>query len=154
MTKQANVTMLTFEVSLRRRIQLVRLCNGLQQFLNDDTVVDTNITTDTTTCTHQHCHQHRLDKTKFLYISIKLQIKQSTWTEQGWCYGSPLQQNSLRWYGHVLRKDDNDWVKKCMEYKVLGSIPRGRPIRTWLEIAKYVDWAGMMLWFVVDGGSW
>ena len=21
----------------------------------------------------------------------------------------------LRWYGHVLRKGDDDWVKKCME---------------------------------------
>ena len=29
-----------------------------------------------------------------------------------------LQQNRLRWYGHVLRKDDDAWVKKCMEYKV------------------------------------
>jgi len=29
-----------------------------------------------------------------------------------------LQQNRLRWYGHVLRKEDNDWVKKCMEYEV------------------------------------
>jgi len=29
---------------------------------------------------------------------------------------SVLQQNRLRWYGHVLRKEDNDWVKKCMEY--------------------------------------
>jgi len=27
-----------------------------------------------------------------------------------------LQQNRLRWYGHVLRKDD-DLVKKCMEYE-------------------------------------
>jgi len=26
-----------------------------------------------------------------------------------------LQQNRLRWYGHVLQEDD-DWVKKCMEY--------------------------------------
>jgi len=26
-----------------------------------------------------------------------------------------LQQNRLQWYGHVLRSDDNDWVKKCME---------------------------------------
>ena len=26
-----------------------------------------------------------------------------------------LQQNRMRWYGHVLRKEDNDWVKKCME---------------------------------------
>ena len=23
-----------------------------------------------------------------------------------------LQQNRLRWYGHVVRKDDDDWVKK------------------------------------------
>ena len=25
-----------------------------------------------------------------------------------------LQQNRLRWYGHVLRKDDVAWVKKCI----------------------------------------
>ena len=25
---------------------------------------------------------------------------------------SVLQRNSLRWYGHVLQKEDNDWVKK------------------------------------------
>jgi len=37
-----------------------------------------------------------------------------------------LQQNRLRWYGHVLRKDD-DWVKKCMEYEVEGPRPTGRP---------------------------
>ena len=29
-----------------------------------------------------------------------------------------LQQNRLRWYGHVLRKEDNDWVKKCMKFRV------------------------------------
>jgi len=27
----------------------------------------------------------------------------------------------------VLRKDDDDWVKKSMEYEVEGSRPRGRP---------------------------
>ena len=27
-----------------------------------------------------------------------------------------LQQNRLRWYGHVLRKEDDDWLEKCMEY--------------------------------------
>ena len=40
---------------------------------------------------------------------------------------SLLQQNRLRWYVHVLLKDDNDWVKKCMEYEVVGFRPRGRP---------------------------
>jgi len=34
-----------------------------------------------------------------------------------------LQQNRLRWYSHVLQKDDDDWVKKCMEYEVEGSRP-------------------------------
>jgi len=29
-----------------------------------------------------------------------------------------VQQNRLRQYGHVLRKEDTDWVKKCMEYEV------------------------------------
>ena len=47
-----------------------------------------------------------------------------------------LQQNSLRWYGHVLRKDDDDWVKKCMEYEVEGSGPSGRPKRTWKEVVR------------------
>jgi len=34
-----------------------------------------------------------------------------------------LQQNRLRWYGHVLRKDE-------------GPRPRGRPKRTWREIVR------------------
>ena len=47
-----------------------------------------------------------------------------------------LQQNRLHWYGHVLRKDDDDWVKKCTEYEVEGPRPRGRPKRTWTEIVR------------------
>jgi len=47
-----------------------------------------------------------------------------------------LQQNRLRWYGHVLRKDDDDWVKKCMEYEVQGPRPRGRPKSTWRDVVR------------------
>jgi len=32
----------------------------------------------------------------------------------------------------VLQKDDDDWVKKCMEYEVDGS----RPKRTWKEVVR------------------
>jgi len=39
---------------------------------------------------------------------------------------SVLKQNRLQWYGHVLQKQDNDWVKKCMEYEVEGARPRDR----------------------------
>ena len=35
----------------------------------------------------------------------------------------------------MLRKDD-DWVKKCMEYEVEGSRPRGRPKRSWKEVVR------------------
>jgi len=33
-----------------------------------------------------------------------------------------LQRDRLRWYGHVLRKGDSEWAKKCMDFwlKVLG----------------------------------
>jgi len=47
-----------------------------------------------------------------------------------------LQQNRLRWYGHVVRKEDTDWVKKRMEYEVEGSRPRGRPKRMWREVVQ------------------
>jgi len=48
-----------------------------------------------------------------------------------------LQQNRLRWYGLVLQKDDDDdWVKKCMEYEVEGPRRRGRPKRTWREVVR------------------
>ena len=44
-----------------------------------------------------------------------------------------LQQNRLQWYVHVLRREDTDWVKKCMKCEVEGSRSRGRPKRTWKE---------------------
>jgi len=31
-------------------------------------------------------------------------------------------------------KKDTGWVKKCMEYEVEGSRPRGRPKKTWREV--------------------
>ena len=48
-----------------------------------------------------------------------------------------VQQNRLRWYGLVLQKDDDDdFVKKCMEYEVEGPRRRGRPKRTWREVVR------------------
>jgi len=42
----------------------------------------------------------------------------------------------VQWYGHVLQKEDNDSVKKCVEYEVEGARPRGRPKKTWREIVE------------------
>ena len=49
---------------------------------------------------------------------------------------SVLQRNMLQWYGHVLRKEENDSVKKCMEYEVEGSRSKGRPKKTWREMVQ------------------
>jgi len=35
-----------------------------------------------------------------------------------------------------LRKEDNNWVKKCTEYEVEGARARGRPNRTWTEVVQ------------------
>jgi len=47
-----------------------------------------------------------------------------------------LQQNRLQWCGHVLWKEDTDWVKKCMEYEAESSRPRGRPKIMWREVVQ------------------
>ena len=57
----------------------------------------------------------------------------------------------------MLRKEDNDWVKKCMEYEEKGVRPRGRSKKTWTEIvekdcqARGLNREDAMV--VADGGS-
>ena len=34
--------------------------------------------------------------------------------------------NRSRWFGCVLRKDENDWMKSCMYYEVEDFKPRSR----------------------------
>jgi len=67
-----------------------------------------------------------------------------------------LQQNRLQWYyGHVLRKEDIDWVKKCVEYEVKGSRPRGRPKRTWKGVVqKGCQARNLNKEYAMDRGRW
>ena len=37
-----------------------------------------------------------------------------------------IKKSRLRWFGHVERKDDNDWVKRCITWEVEGIRQRGR----------------------------
>ena len=47
-----------------------------------------------------------------------------------------MKKSRLRWFGHVERKDDNDWVKRCMTWEVEGIRQRGRPKKTWWDCVK------------------
>ena len=41
-----------------------------------------------------------------------------------------IKKSRLTWFGHVERKDDNDWVKRCITWEVEGIRQRGRPKKT------------------------
>ena len=34
---------------------------------------------------------------------------------------------------YMMRKSDEDWVKKCMEFRVEGGRPVVKPRNTWLD---------------------
>ena len=39
--------------------------------------------------------------------------------------------NGVRWYGHVLRRDDGHLFRKALEFEVKGKRKRERPKKTW-----------------------
>ena len=39
--------------------------------------------------------------------------------------------NGVRWYGHVIRRDDGHVLRKVLESEVKGKRKRGRPKKTW-----------------------
>ena len=47
-----------------------------------------------------------------------------------------VQSRRLRWFGHVERMEDVNWVKRSREIVVTGQSRRGRPRRTWDEVVR------------------
>ena len=45
-----------------------------------------------------------------------------------------VQRNRLHWFGHVVRMDNDNWVKKYMTLKVYGRRDPGRPKKTWEQV--------------------
>jgi len=51
--------------------------------------------------------------------------------------------------------EDTDWVKKCMEYEVERSRPRGRAKRTWKEVVqKFCQASNLNKEDAMDRGRW
>ena len=46
-----------------------------------------------------------------------------------------MRESRLRWYGHVMRKKDEEGVKKCMNMTVEGTSLKGRRT-TWLKMVQ------------------
>ena len=44
-----------------------------------------------------------------------------------------IRRGRLRWFGHVERKEDNDWVKACQTLEIDGNRGKGRGKKTWRQ---------------------
>ena len=68
---------------------------------------------------------------------------------------SVLRQARLRWFGHVERKEEDDWVKHVTQFTVEGSRPVGRPLKTWREVvAQDMRLLGLRPADAVDRDRW
>ena len=50
--------------------------------------------------------------------------------------GMKMREGRLRWYGHVMRRDQEYLEKKMMEMELLGKRRSGRPKRRFLDVVK------------------
>jgi len=42
-----------------------------------------------------------------------------------------MKKNRLRWFGHIMRKEDSEALRTVMKLSVEGRIGRGRPKKKW-----------------------
>jgi hypothetical protein len=47
-----------------------------------------------------------------------------------------VSKHRLKWFGHVSRKTEDCWIKRCMTMEVDGKRERGRPAKRWLDLVK------------------
>jgi hypothetical protein len=67
----------------------------------------------------------RMDKIRNEAIRTKMGTKKNIVQE--------IEEQQLRWYGHVKRMEDGTIVKQVTELKPQGKRKRGRPINTWKD---------------------
>ena len=54
------------------------------------------------------------------------------------------QANRVRWYGHVLRRDNGLVLSKALEFEVKGKRKRGQPKKTWkMQVEKEIKSVGL-----------
>ena len=40
----------------------------------------------------------------------------------------------MRWFGHIVRRDEVMEIKKVLEVKIEGWRKRGRPVKRWIDV--------------------
>ena len=63
--------------------------------------------------------------------------------------------NEVRWYGHVIREEDDNILKKAMMMEVNGQRKRGRPKMTWKrQVEESVKKVGLKIEEATDQTRW
>ena len=63
--------------------------------------------------------------------------------------------NGVRWYGHVVRRDDESILKKAMMFEVNGPRKRGRPKQTWKkQVEENIKKIGLRVEEATDRARW
>ena len=63
--------------------------------------------------------------------------------------------NGVRWYGHVIRMNDDNVLKKAMMMEVNGKRKRGRPKLTWRrQVEESVKKVGLKIEEAADRTRW
>ena len=63
--------------------------------------------------------------------------------------------NGVRWYGHVIRREDDNMLKKAMMMEVNGQRKRGRPKMTWKrQVEERVKKVGLKIEEAADRTRW
>ena len=50
--------------------------------------------------------------------------------------GEHLRQKRLRWFGHIVRRDEEVDIKKVLELKLEGRRKRGRLVKRWIDMVE------------------
>ena len=63
--------------------------------------------------------------------------------------------NGVRWYGHVLRRDDGDVLRKALEFEVRGKRKPGQPKKTWkMQVEKESKRVGLEKKDAINRARW
>ena len=63
--------------------------------------------------------------------------------------------NGVRWYGHMIRRDKNNILKKAMMLEVNGKRKRGRPKMIWRrQVEESVEKIGLKIEEAADRTRW
>ena len=69
--------------------------------------------------------------------------------------GGLIRESGARWYRHVLRKDNDDALRRALDFKVLRRRDRGRPNMTWRrQVEEHADQIGLKKEDSTDRTKW